>query len=98
MLVILEGVKSVLSLRAVIAIIICVKNAEILRLIVVVMVNVIVVEEMSIVVQKGGLVANVKNGIAIIFDKMIILVRNVVLNQSLNLKRKMMKRKQSLTK
>jgi hypothetical protein len=40
-----------------------------------------------------GLVANVKNGIAVDVEIATILVRNVVLNQNRNQKRKKMKKK-----
>jgi hypothetical protein len=77
MLVILEDVKSVLSLRAVIVIIICVKNAEIVMLIVVAMENVFLAGQRSIVGQKGGLVVNVKNGIVTIVEILLkIVARN----------------------
>jgi hypothetical protein len=50
------------------------------------MVNVIVAAMMSIVVQKGGLVVNVKNGIVAIVDVATILARNVVLKKKKTLK------------
>ena len=83
-----EDVENVLNLRVVIAVTICVMNVEIMRSTVVVMDIVIVVEQMSTAVQKGGLVVNVKNGIAAVVEIATILVRNVVLNRSQNLRKK----------
>jgi hypothetical protein len=53
---------------------------------------------MSIVVQMAGLVVNVKNGIAMIVDEAIILAKNVDLNQSLNQKRNLTRKKNQLQK
>jgi methyl coenzyme M reductase gamma subunit len=67
-------------------------------LIVVAMENVIVAGQRSIVGQKDGLVVNVKNGIAMIVDEAIILAKNVDLNQSLNQKRNLTRKKNQLQK
>jgi hypothetical protein len=73
-----QDVTNVLHLRAVIVVIICVKNVETTMIFyAAVMVNVILAEQMLIAVNTDGLVVNVKNGIVTIVEILLkIVARN----------------------